>query len=242
MASKEYYRLLPGEIPAGNPELGQYIEGYTDARGRFLLWPRYMRIAVYQNGFIQQIVNRKGHIIEETVFNFDYFRGMLNIVEPKYGRPLIGPRYRNVYQGTDASLHFLSNTAQVVTVLSTSYNNRDSESDKYNMEAHAINAIVDAWKPVAERNFKRQMEEKGYATFISDGQEVQVGEGFLRTGRDYVSGRFHYDIDDEYLSIQPDNEEGSHFKNKARPFRISLNKMFDLNVFLTAITDHLGIR
>jgi len=72
--------------------------------------------------------------------------------------------------------------------------------------------------------------------------EVQVGEGFLRTGHDYVSGRFHYDIDDKYLFIQPDNEEGSHFKNKARPFKISIDKMFDLNVFLTAITDLLGIR
>lgn len=234
MASKEYYLLQPNEIPTGAPELGQYIEGYTDARGRFSFHSRYLCIAVYQNGFIRQVVNRKGQIIDEQVYYFHDFYGMRHSVRPSYGR--------HGYSNTYASLQFVNNTRQFLTVLSTSYDNEFDESDKFNMEGHSINAIVDAWKPVAERNFKRQMEEKGYATFISDGQEVQVGEGFLRTGRDYVSGRFHYDIDDEYLSIQPDNEEGSHFKNKARPFRISLDKMFDLNVFLTAITDHLGIR
>lgn len=234
MASKEYYLLRPDEITAETPELGQYIEGYTDARGRFSFQSRYLYIAVYQNGFIQRTVSRKGQPINELVYYFDDFRGMRHSVRPSYGR--------DGYINTYASLQFVNNTCQFLTVLSTSYDNEYDESDKFNMEGHAINAIINAWKPVAERNFKRQMEEKGYATFISDGQEVQVGEGFLRTGHDYVSGRFHYDIDDKYLFIQPDNEEGSHFKNKARPFKISIDKMFDLNVFLTAITDLLGIR
>lgn len=264
MTTKDQFRLLPNEIPTADPSLGRYIEGYTDAREKFnykLLWwillpfvgwmlviifilqywfrhLRYWRVAVYEHGFIKQTVTHSGRIVEEEIYPFASLRGISNRATRRY-QSTYG--FTN-YVGTDVSLHVLDHNGKETKVLSGTYKNEHDNPEKYNMEGYSINAIATAWYPVSIDNFNREMGEKGYGTFVTDGTEIQVGKGFLRAGQNHVSGPFHYGIDSGYLTIQPDNEDGAHFSGKLKAFSINLNEMYNSPAFCAAASQLLGIQ
>ncbi|HBI58071.1 MAG: hypothetical protein OSJ46_02740 [Duncaniella sp.] len=264
MTTKDQFRLRPDEVPAADPTLGHYIEGYTDAREKFnyknlwwILLPffgwvmvlffilgywlkhiRYWRVAVFENGFLKQTVTRSGRIAEEQIFRFNEIRGISNRVTRRYQSTYGITRYT----GTDVSLHVLDNNGNETNFLSGSYRNEHDHPEKYNMEGYAVNAIVKAWYPVSIDNFNREMDEKGYGTFVSGGNEIQVGKGFLRAGQNHVSGHFRYGVDSGFLTIQPENEDGAHFSGKLKAFSININEMYNSQAFCTAAAQLLGIK
>ena len=195
------------------------------------------RILLYEHGFIKQVVDMKGRVKKESVYDFYKINGV------KYSKTR---QYQNIYgiqryNCTAVSLHILGSDNAEELIIKGSYRNENELDNQYNFVGYACNSIRSTWLQFAIDKFNKEISTVGYGTFVSKSGRVLVGKEFIQVNDQVVSPGFKYSFDSGYLYLYPNDEEGSHFKKKSKSVNINVVEMYNSDVFLMAMQQFFGI-
>ena len=241
------------------PDMGldRFIVGYTTGRSTYnkkMLWwlffvgpgfivvliysliykkrkTKELRYLVHNNGFIMQSLSRNGEVHEQRIVDFRDVDG-ISFAETDefvyaggFGR----------YNGTQIWLSVIGKDGRGMLKGTTTVKNLYREANRYDFKAYAFLAIMEAWQPHAQRNYDEELRTKGYATFYSQNNVVQIGDNFLKVNNQEITPNFVYHTENGilFLKYQTSNETGTVERN----LMVSVNYMCNKELFYKAFQD-----